>query len=156
MSRIHVQSYVRVGRDLRPVGELLSFDGDCMYVPGAISLIVDGIEVFGMDLWDDINWLWPYVVQAFDECRRTGLGKRGFPDQPISFIVENAWAGNLLLTVTDGESINRTVVAPADELFEVVARAGLDFFTQLQRLCPANDFGHDEHTILASWQSLRQ
>jgi hypothetical protein len=68
------------------------------------------------------------VVQALDECRRTGFGRRGFPDQPISFKAELAWAGNVLVTVTDGESINRSAVAPADELYQVVAREGVQFF----------------------------
>ena len=119
--------------------------------PGAISLVVDGTDVPGRDLWDDVNWLWPLVVQALDECRRTGSGKRGFPDQPISFKAENAWSHHTLVTVTDGQSLNRAVAAASDELFEEAAHAGLGFFAALERLCPRSDIGREEREILESW-----
>ncbi|WP_157489044.1 hypothetical protein [Pseudofrankia sp. DC12] len=122
-----------------------------MYVPGAISLMIDGSEVLGTDLWDDVNWLWPFVVRAFDECRRKGVGRRGFPDQPITFKVEKVWKGNLLLTVTDGALINRVAVASGGELYEAVGRAALDFFDDFQRLCPGGDGGGEEREIAASW-----
>jgi hypothetical protein len=151
MSRVQAQTFVRSGEGFLPVSEVARYDGDCYYVPGALSLIIDGAEMLGTDLWDDVNWLWPLVVQALDECRRTGFGRRGFPDQPISFKAELAWAGNVLVTVTDGESIDRSAVAPADELYQVVAREGVQFFNELQRLCPGNEDGLEERGLLASW-----
>lgn len=57
-------------------------------MPGAISLTVDGVELLGPELWDDVNWLWPFVILALDECRRSGAGQRYFPDQPIEFFRE--------------------------------------------------------------------
>ena len=67
------------------------------------------------------------------------------------FKAESAWAGNLLVSVTDGGPIKRRVLAPADELYEAVARAGLEFFEELQRLCPGTEFGHEEREILGLW-----
>jgi hypothetical protein len=151
VSRIQIRSYLRVGDVFQPVKEAERYDGDCMYVPGAISLAIDGVDVLGIDLWDDVNWLWPFIVQALDDRRRTGSGRRGFPDQPISFMAEAAWAGNTLIRVTDGASINRTAVAPDDRLYETVARAGLEFFAELHRLCPRSDIGREEGEILESW-----
>lgn len=151
MSRVQVQSYVRIGEVFQPVNEVERYEGDCRYVPGAIGLVIDGVDVLGVDLWDDVNWLWPFIVQALDDCRRTGSGKRGFPDQPISFRAETAWAGNTLVSVTDGASINRTAVAPDDELYEAVALAGVEFFAELHRLCPDADMGDEEREILESW-----
>ena len=153
MSRIRVESYVRSGEDFLPVQKVGRYAGDCMYMPGAISFVVDEVELMGVDLWDDVNWLWPLVIQALDDCRRTGSGKRGFPDQPISFTAEMAWQGNVLLTVSDGDSINRTAVARADEVFEAVARAGVDFFGHSQTLCPGSDVGREERAVLDLWSA---
>ena len=151
MSRVQVRTFVRSGEKFSPVSEVLRYEEDCYYVAGAVSLVIDGSEMLGTDLWDDVNWLWPLLVQALDDCRRTGLGRRGFPDQPISFKAQLAWAGNVLVTVSDGGAINRSAVAPAEELYQVVAREGLHFFNELQRLCPANEDGLEERELLASW-----
>ena len=53
-----------------PFGEMAGPVEDCRYVPGAIELWIGGVEVLSLELWDDINWLWPFVVQPLDECRR--------------------------------------------------------------------------------------
>lgn len=157
MTRVEVRSFVRVGEgSFLAIGEVPRLAGDCMYVPGAISLVVDGVELFGLDLWDDVNWLWPLMVQALDECRQTGSGKRGFPDQPISITAERAWLGHTLLRVTDGASIDRSAVAPDEELFEAVALAGLRFFIELRRLCPDEDMGREERDILEAWLTNRR
>ncbi|WP_423463948.1 hypothetical protein ACO229_04550 [Promicromonospora sp. MS192] len=153
MSRVEATSYVRADGEFRAIAQASHHDGDCDYVPGAISLKVDGVELLGLDLWDDVNWLWPLVIQALDEFRHSGSGKRYFPDQPIAIIVEAApWGGNLLLTVTTSDkSIHRTAVAPRDELFETVARAGAHFFRELGRLCGPESAAGQEEAVLRSW-----
>ncbi|MFI6680468.1 hypothetical protein [Kribbella sp. NPDC050470] len=71
---------MRIGEDFLPIQEAQRYDGDGVYVPGAASLVIDGVEVLGIDLWDDVNWLWPFIVQALDDCRRAGAGRRGGND----------------------------------------------------------------------------
>ena len=153
MSRVQMASLVRVDGEFTPVSEAGRHDGDCEYVPGAISLIVDGVELLGTDLWDDVNWLWPFIVQALDECRQSGSGTRNFPDQPIAFKAEKAqWGGNVILTVaTSDKSIHRTAVAPGDELYEVAARAGVEFFGELRRLCGPDPASAKEEALLGGW-----
>ncbi|GEL98530.1 hypothetical protein [Cellulomonas terrae] len=136
MSRVRVESYVRVQGAFRPIRSVQRYDDSTEHVPGAISLLVDEVELLGVELWDDVNWLWPYVVKALDDCRRTGSGKRYFPDQPIAFEAKKLpRAGSVLLTVRDAGSLHRSVRAPLGELYEEVGRAGLDFFQELRRLC---------------------
>ena len=151
MSRVRIQSYVKVGEVFQPIQEIEAFCGDCMYVAGAVSIVIDDVEMMGFDLWDDINWLWPYIAQAVDECRRTGIGKRGFPSQPISFKVETAWPGQVLVSVAS-ESFESRAIAPEDDLYAVVAQAGLTFFAELQRICPGHDNLDAEIDMLRSWQ----
>ncbi|GAB3170614.1 hypothetical protein GCM10027059_37340 [Myceligenerans halotolerans] len=146
-------SFVRVDGEFRPVSEAERHDGDCEYVPGAISLTVDGVELLGTELWDDVNWLWPFVVQAVRECRDSGSGTRHFPDQPITFKVEKAqWGGNVMLTVTTADrSIHRTAIAPEGEVYETVARAGAEFFKHLRRLCGSDAVSEEEEAATISW-----
>lgn len=153
MRRVEVTSYVKVNGEFAAISAAARHDGDCEYVPGAISVVVDGVEVLGLDLWDDINWLWPLVVQVLDECRRAGSGKRYFPDQPIAIVAEMAsWGGSTLLTVTTADrSVHRTAVAPSHELFEVIAKAGGEFFRELRRLCGPGSVTTEEEAVLNEW-----
>lgn len=150
MSRVRIQSYVRIGGDFHPIEDVKRYDGDPDYVPGAVSLVVDDVELMGVDLWDDINWLWPLMVQAVDDCRRRGAGKRGFPDQPISFKVEDAWPGHMLVSVVS-DSFERKAVAPEKEFYDAFASAGLAFFAELQRICSDYDGDDAEIDVLRSW-----
>ncbi len=137
MSLVEVRSYLRSGDGrFLPLDEVDSFDGDCRWVSGAIVLSIGGVEVLSLELWDDVNWLWPYVVQALDECRRAGQGERFFPDQPLRFRAESLGSsGQVLLSVTGGSIANKAV-GPADEIYKAVAQAALAFFAALHRLCP--------------------
>jgi len=151
VSRVKIATFVRSGATFVPVEDLERYDGSPDHVAGAISLTIDEAELLGTELWDDVNWLWPFIVRALDEYRRTGSGKRGFPDQPISFSAELAWSGTALIRVFDGESIERSSTVPDDDLFDEVARAGISFFDQLQRLCPGTSFGVAERATLEGW-----
>lgn len=156
MSVVEVRSHLRrEDGTFVPFHDLSSFAGDCHYVPGAIELTVGGVEVLSLALWDDINWLWPYVVQALDECRRTGQGERFFPDQPLKFRAESLGAsGQLLLSVTGG-SINNRAVGPADDIYEEVAREVTRFFASLRRLCPPMSPADDQVVETArSWVAV--
>lgn len=150
MNRVRIQSYVRIGAEFQPIQDIKRYDGDSMYVPGAVSLVVDEVELMGIELWDDINWLWPFIVQAVDDYRKTGTGKRGFPDQPISFKVEAAWPGHALVSVVS-DSFEHKAVVPEDELYSAVAHAGLTFFTELQRICSEYEGDDAEIGVLRSW-----
>lgn len=153
MSRVAVESYVRVDGEFRPIREAERHDESCTWVPGAISLTVDGVELFGVRLWDDVNWLWPLVVQALDECRRSGAGQTAFPDQEIWISAATLeGGGDVLLSVTTRDRrIDRSAVAPADELYAVVARAGIDFFEELRRLCGPRRNPSQKEAALRRW-----
>lgn len=144
-------TYLRVDEEFLLLGQVDRYMGDPDHVPGAVSLIIDGVELLGTDLWDDVNWFWPLLVRAADEYRTSGFGKRGFPDQPISFSLESAWPGTALVRVFDGDEIDRSATIPDDELFREIARVGTFFFDELQRLCPGTSFGSSERPILDGW-----
>lgn len=69
MCEIEVKAFLREQEGFREFSDVDRYIGDTDYVPGAISFLVDGTEVFGLDLWDDNNWLWPFLVRAVERCR---------------------------------------------------------------------------------------
>lgn len=71
MTRAQIRSFVR--RDDRAfldIAETVEHTGERFSLPGAASFTVDGVELFGPDLWDDVNWLWSLMVQVLADCRR--------------------------------------------------------------------------------------
>ena len=138
MSTVNINSYLRLNDGhFIPFDDVDSYSGDCQYVPGAIVFAIGSVEVLSLALWDDINWLWPYVVQALDECRRNGHGQRFFPDQPLRFRAEALGSSGQLLVSVKGGAINNRAVGPAHDIYVEAARAALAFFADLHRVCPA-------------------
>jgi hypothetical protein len=81
---VSIESLLRVSGDrFERISAIERYRGDPRHVEGAILLSVNDVEVLSSDLWDDVNWLWPFVIQAADEARREGAGQTYFPDQPI-------------------------------------------------------------------------
>lgn len=151
MTTIEIETFIRVAGKFVPVADVTRYQGARNYVEGAISLTIDDTEVFGLDLWDDVNWLWPLVIQAFEDCRNSGLGKRWFPDQPLSIVVEEIWGGKTRIKVADGTPSRRSAVAPSAELYTAVGRAANEFFSKLQRLVPGTYYGSYETSIIGRW-----
>jgi hypothetical protein len=133
------------------------------YVEGFISMTIDGTEMFGPDLWDDVGMLWPGLTILLDDCRenenragRTSLTERAIP---IRLEHIRGWAGFLLLAVERpegdhyGVEMRRTSVAAAD-LYPAIARAYLDTFDNFRRINVPDNIGAvsemmDNH--LRSW-----
>lgn len=139
MTSITIATSLRSGVSFVPIGDVPADRGDPDYVEGAITFTVDGAELFGVALWDDVDWLWPLVVRALDDYRQHGTGRCSFPDQPILFSAERVRrAGHTLLQVSDGQNLRRSVVVPTAELFSAVARAGKEFFVELERVLSAS------------------
>lgn len=165
MSDIAIQTYLydRHGSPkFEPVQDMESFTQKRSgYVEGFISMTIDGAEMFGPDLWDDVGMLWPGLTIMLDECRENRAGKTSLTERAIPIRLEciRGWPGFLLLTVGRpegdhyGVEMRRTSVAAAD-LYPAVARAYLDTFDNFRRIDVPEDIGAvsemmDNH--LRSW-----
>ncbi|MGI5186695.1 hypothetical protein ACQEVI_00930 [Promicromonospora sp. CA-289599] len=128
---------------------------------GFISMTIDGTEMFGPDLWDDMGMLWPGLTVMLDDCRESRAGKTSLTERAIPIRLEaiRSWPGFLLLTVGRpegdhyGVEARRASVAAAD-LYPAVARAYLDTFANFRRIDVPEDIGvvsemMDKH--LRSW-----
>lgn len=145
MSTIEIQTHLsnRHGSSTYyPVRDMSSFTQERYgYVEGFISMTIDGVEMFGPDLWDDVGALWPMLTNMLDDCRASQVGVTGLMERSIPIRLEQirGWAGNLLLTVGRpegdhyGVEMRRASVAAAD-LYPAIARAYLDTFAHFQRI----------------------
>lgn len=131
------------------------------YVEGFISMTIDGTEMFGPDLWDDVGALWPLLTNMFDDCRENRVGETSLMERAIPIRLESiqGWAGSLLLTVGRpegdhyGVEMRRASVAAGD-LYPAVARAYLDTFAHFRRIdVPAHiaTVGDSMDSHLRSW-----
>jgi hypothetical protein len=111
------------------------------YVEGFISMTIDGSEMLGPDLWDDVGVLWPWLTIMLNDCRENRLGESSLVERAIPMRLEpvRGWPGFLLLTVGRlegdhyGVKARRASVSAAD-LYPAVARGYLDAFNNFRRI----------------------
>jgi hypothetical protein len=132
------------------IRDVKRYDGDRDYVEGAVEITIDGYELMTQRHWDDIDWLWPFMVQAVEACRTTGAGETYFPDQPLLFRVERRPAGRLLVALGTGDE-RRAKTADADEFCRALAVAGVEFFHWHRRMVKRSDGYPSENALLRSW-----
>ncbi len=131
------------------------------YVEGFLSMTIDGNEMFGPDLWDDLAMLWPGLTIMLEGCRENRVGKTSLAERAIPIRLEciRGWSGYLLLTVGRpegdhyGVEARRRSVAAAD-LYPAVARAYLDACENFRRIDAPRGFGKVSEgmaTLLRSW-----
>ena len=137
----------------REVSEVPAYEGDEDYVPGAISLVADGTPIITLREWDDVNWLWPFVVRASAEFRERGEGETYFPDQPLVFRLEQApEPGCVALSLRVRDVVRRHAVVDSGEYFRSLAAAGLHYFDHQERLIPGSGLAAmREVAALRSW-----
>lgn len=128
--------------------------GDGEYVQGAIRLVVDDVEVLSTDLWTDVNWLWPLVVDVLDGYRRTGEGSVLFPDQPITFALRTVpGPRGVLVQVTNGADLRRAAVAEEGPLVAALSTAAEEFLAWHERTSERGVVGREQWSLLRSWRS---
>lgn len=126
------------------------YDGDPRRVEGAVTIHVDGKPLLTRAEWDELDWLWPFLVQAVDEAQATGEGERCFPDQPIRFRVERLPTGRFLASVGLGEE-RRGASADAGEFVRAIAAAGLAFFEHRDRIIRGGGGDQQEADLCRRW-----
>jgi hypothetical protein len=151
MTHVEVRTFARVGTEFVPFAELAALADHPRWIPGAIMLKLGTAQVLSVDLWDDVNWLWPFLVQLLDECRRTGEGARWFPDQPIRMTAETLKGRDLIRFSVAGGTVARTGVAPATEVYRAVAEAALAYLVELERLGGRTEADDEVEVMVRSW-----
>jgi hypothetical protein len=139
-----------------PIEDVERYQGEPAYVEGALCIDVDGVPFLAPADWDDVNWLWPFVVKAAQDCEATGHGETMFPDQPVKFSIDRLGRSGRVRLSLSAEGLSRTAVAGASEFYDALAEAGLHFFEHLERLVPGEaDTDQEQIDALRRWASAR-
>ena len=92
------------------------------YVEGSIVIEIDGRAWTGEDLWDDIAWLWQFILEGLESLANGAGFHCCFPDQPVE-----------MAFVEDGPVVylrinERSVALPRDAFVQTFAKAARRFF----------------------------
>ncbi|WP_166882190.1 hypothetical protein [Massilia mucilaginosa] len=131
-----VKTVLKHGRGFVPLEDWQGKVADSDYVAGALILSLDGNIILDESLCDDINWLWPLIVNGLPDLLDGKDTETGFPDQPITFSVKHVDREWLRLHVFCGEhDYARKKIRKRDYLGEMT-RAAIDFFTRFDSIAP--------------------
>ncbi|RSZ55312.1 hypothetical protein HF313_06380 [Massilia atriviolacea] len=131
-----VKTVLKKGQAFIPIEEWTGRVDDSDYVGGALVLSLDGLILLDETLWDDINWLWPYIADGLPDLLDGKDWKTGFPDQPVTFSVGHVDKEWIRLHVfSDGHDFVRKKIRKRAYLTEMT-RAGIDFFTRFDAIAP--------------------
>lgn len=124
------------------VDKIASYDGDSLYVEGALELTVNGVQLIDKSMWDYVDQLWAYLVQLVIEVRKAGRAEVLFPDQPICLSIERVGKSDLLVRCEAGDG-KRVARVSEEEFSAAVERAAEGFFNSMLVLIPQNRHGYE-------------
>ena len=143
-----IETKLKRGDEFVSIEEWCGPISDPHYIEGAVVMSYEGKTLMGENLWDDVNYMWPYLINGLSEILEGKDWHTWFPDQPITFSVEHISPDWLLLHVyaEDEEYVKKKV--PKFEYLSEMVRAGRDFLSRLYRICPAADLPFEHYARL--------
>lgn len=133
---IKVQNYIKDGDNFIPIEEFEGKVPDPEYVDSAIELVINGTPIITCREWDNMDDLWSYIANGFEELVEKSEWTTEFPDQSI----ELTFRLNKLLNQIEVESTpSRGKVKAKTSLYEFLAamsEAGQNFFLRMAKIVP--------------------
>ncbi|WEF34093.1 hypothetical protein [Pseudoduganella chitinolytica] len=144
----HVETKLKRGDKFVSIEDWSGIISDPQYIEGVVVMSYQGQTLMGEDFWDDVNYMWPYLLNGLPEIAQGKNWSTRFPDQPITFSVEHIAPDWLLLHVyaEDEEYVKKKI--PKCEYLSEMARAGRDFLSRLYRICQAADMPFEHYARL--------
>lgn len=130
-----VDSFIKIGHDFVNVNEFKGKLRKTDYIDGAILLTVNYVEVMNTSMWDCIDQLWIYMLNALIELNSGKDAEFYFPDQPIK-VTLNHVKNNILFKVGD-----LGVVVEKKEFMLFMAKSCLNFLERMMTIDGAPDYG---------------
>lgn len=100
---------------------------------GAIELEVNGVEVLGRRLIDDIVMTWSYVGKIVNEYRSGRTAKMTLPEQNVDFALQPLPRGQVLVSC-EGGGERRAAAAAEEEVLFALRFAGNEFYDKMEEL----------------------
>ncbi|MRH89214.1 hypothetical protein GFY24_17460 [Nocardia sp. SYP-A9097] len=126
-----------------PLGEVDFAPSNPRHVEGAIDLKINGVTILDKTLWDDVDQLWAYIVDAIRDLRTNGESDTSFPDQPIDLSFRRTGGGRVLVTLESGTIKQRKVSVDESELTVALCGAADAFLARLSEILPMNRLAYE-------------
>jgi hypothetical protein len=133
-STLKVASFFRRGSQFIPIAEFEGGFLDTNYIEGALSVSLNGNELFDTSLWDYIDQLWAYLADGICAVARGESYSCYFPDQPIK--VEFEILGGNQIKIFVGAGAGRTGVVSRELFISEFSKAAQQFFLRMNELVP--------------------
>lgn len=135
---IEVESLLRLGDVLVPIGEVRRYEGHLNYIEGVLLIRVDGVDLIDRRQWDYIDQLWSYLLEGFRVVtEERSIFRCKFPDEPVPVTMQFLKPNRILLRI--GE---RSAVAQLTEFGEAFIAAAEHFCSELARLAGESEVEH--------------
>ncbi|MBN3066280.1 hypothetical protein H5A21_19915 [Pectobacterium aquaticum] len=134
---MNVDSFIKVGDSFVNVNEFKGRVKKSDYIDGAMSLTINYVEVINTSMWDYIDQLWIYTLNALIDFDTGDDVEFYFPDQPIKVTMKHV-KNNVLFKV--GEV---GVIVEKKEFMIFMANSCLVFFKNMMNIDGAPDYGSE-------------
>ncbi|WP_370945089.1 hypothetical protein AB5J62_39220 [Amycolatopsis sp. cg5] len=135
---VEVRTFLRMpDGSFEPFSECVTSPRDPDYVEGAIELVVEGVEIFGLPEWDLVDQLWAYICEMLARFRAENQVQISFPDSPIDFILKRSSPGRVLVTAQMTQE-KRSVSVSEEELVTALTVEARRVLTRMSELLPGS------------------
>lgn len=104
------------------------------YIEGAIILKYDDAIILDFKLWDLVDQLWAYFVNAIEELVNGNQVEFFFPDQPVKILLKSISEEIVLFQVSAGNISSYTL--PKVDLYTELLKSAEKFFDSMVYIFP--------------------
>ncbi|WP_157738863.1 hypothetical protein [Labrenzia sp. VG12] len=126
---------------------------DPHYIDGAISLIIDGVELLGTELWDLVDQLWCYIANGLVEAAGGRTFSTYFPDQPLQ--ISFTPLGDNVKIIIDCDPFPKSVLVNLQTILNAVLRHMDDLADEFGKLDGATTFAPERQELRSALACLR-
>ncbi|MCG8707916.1 hypothetical protein JHU04_001114 [Brenneria sp. 4F2] len=106
-------------------------------IDGAMLLTINYVDVIDISMWDSIDQLWIYILNALIDFNEGNDVDFCFPDQPIKVIIKHVKNNVFFKVEESGVMVNKK------QFMLFMASSCLDFLKQLMAIEGAPDYGSE-------------
>ncbi|MDP6707401.1 MAG: hypothetical protein QF893_13740 [Alphaproteobacteria bacterium] len=142
--KIEINTFSRLNSRLIDINDYTGTIRNSDYIEGSIEVKIGRTAVLSKDVWDDVNYLWPYIGNAIEDVCQGKDAEFYYPDQPIRVKLRLLSGQRLSISCSVGSS-RRRAEATCDRvrLLTELLRGGIAFFDALSKI-PGSDKGFCE------------
>ena len=133
---IKVQNYIKDGDNFIAIEEFEGKVPDPEYVDSAIELVINGIPIITCREWDNMDDLWSYIANGFEELIEKSEWTTEFPDQSIELTFRLDKKGKQVeVESTPSRGLVKAKTS-LDEFLTAMSEGGQNFFLRMAKIVP--------------------